>query len=402
MIEFDTLDTKASGPHIAIKVIGVGGAGGNMINNMAMNDYSNIEYIAVNTDSQALKTSKAHHKIQLGAKSTKGMGSGANPDLGRRAAEEDIDKVFDIIQDAQVVFLAAGMGGGTGSGSLPVIARALKDKNVLLIAVVTTPFAFEGKRRMRVAQEAIKQLKDSVDTLIMIPNQRLLDLADASVSMVKAFDMVNDVLWRLIKSVYDIIEKPGHINVDFADVRSIMKETGIAVMGTGSASGLQRASEAAMLAISSPLLENMSIAGASGVLLHVAGPSNMGIHEISTAASIVHEQVHEDASIILGSSIDDSLQDTMIVTVIATGFASQVRDNSELNIRATTMDRARAQSSVAAEQHVAGQHVETHSVGGQHAAHQSVEEHAVPQPINMDDLEVPTFMRRSVLNKMLE
>lgn len=375
MIEFDTHESKASGPHIAIKVIGVGGAGGNMINNMAMNDYSNIEYIAVNTDSQALRSSKADHRIQLGTKSTKGMGSGANPDLGRRAAEEDIDKLFEVIHDAQVVFLAAGMGGGTGSGSLPVIARALKDKNVLLIAVVTTPFAFEGKRRMRVAQEAIKQLKDSVDTLIIVPNQKLLDLADETVSMVKAFDMVNDVLWHLIKSVYDIVEKPGHINVDFADVRSIMKETGIAVMGTGSASGPLRASEAAQQAISSPLLENMSIAGASGVLLHVAGPSNMGIHEISKVASIVHEQVHEDASIILGSSIDDSLNDMMVVTVIATGF-NTARENTELGMRTMSTDRIRSHASLPIEQHGA-------------------EEHVSAQPVNIDDLEVPTFMRRN-------
>ena len=344
MIRFDTDELASLDQHISIKVIGVGGAGGNMINSMVDAHYNGIEFIAVTTDAQALKASKAQHKIQLGVKATKGLGSGANPEVGRRAAEEDMEKVLAAIQDAQVVFLAGGLGGGTGSGALPAIAQAFKDKNLLLIVVVTTPFSFEGKRRMKIAQEAMALLKNSADTLIIIPNQKLLDIVDSSVSMIKAFEMINDVLGQSVKSIADIIEKPGHINVDFADVRSIMKDKGMAVMGTGRASGEDRARQAALRAIASPLLENMSIAGASGILLNVTGPSSMGIHEIRTAAEIIHEQVQrEDANIIFGSVIDDSLQDEMVVTVVATGFLPEKpkEKEPEIHVKPTFLDRSR-------------------------------------------------------------
>lgn len=317
MIDFEI--EKAEVPTAKIKVIGIGGAGGNCINSM-INTIENIEFIAANTDAQALNLCKAHHKVQLGLKSTKGLGTGANPELGKRAAEEDLSKVMDFVEDADIVFLTAGMGGGTGSGAVPVIARALKEKNILSIAVVTKPFIFEGKRRARVAQEAIELLKKEVDTLLIIPNQKLLEVVDQSVSMIDAFAMINDILNQSVKGIADIIAKPGHINVDFADVRTIMKDMGLAVMGTGRATGPDRALDAAMQAISSPLLENMSIEGAKGVLLNISGGRNLGLHEIGVASAVIAEQADQDASIIVGSVIDDALKDEVIITVIATGF----------------------------------------------------------------------------------
>jgi len=320
MIEFDQDSLKKTESIASIKVVGVGGAGGNTINSMIDAEFSDISFIAANTDSQALDLSKANEKIQLGIKSTKGLGTGANPELGKRAAEEDLDKIVEQIKDADIVFLTGGMGGGTGSGALPVIAKALKELGILSIAVVTKPFLFEGKRRSTVAQNAIDEIKEIVDTLIVIPNQKLLDVADTKVSMIEAFLMINSVLVQSVKGVADIITKPGHINVDFADVRTIMKDMGRAVMGTGKAAGENRAITAAKEAISSPLLENMSIEGARGVLLNISGGPSLGLHEISQAASVIYDQADENANIILGSVIDDSLQEEVSVTVIATGF----------------------------------------------------------------------------------
>lgn len=322
MIEFDQLEQQPKNTAI-IKVIGVGGAGGNTVNSIIEAGHLGIECIVANTDAQALELSKAKTKVQIGIKSTKGLGAGTNPDIGKRAAEEDIDKLMEALGDADIVFLVAGMGGGTGSGAVPVIARALREKNILSIAVVTKPFVFEGKRRTAVANQAIEGLKKEVDTLIIIPNQKLLDVVDKKVSMIDAFSMINGVVGQSMRGISDIITRPGHINVDFADVRTIMKDRGLAVMGTGRASGNERAAEAAFQAISSPLLENMSIEGARGVLLNISGGASLGIHEISEAASIIYDQAHENANIILGSVIDESLGDEVVVTIIATGFDQQ-------------------------------------------------------------------------------
>jgi len=305
---------------VTIKVLGVGGAGGNTINSIMTSGCDDVECISVNTDAQALELSRANKKIQIGIKSTKGFGAGANPEMGKRSAEEDLDKVLEAVDNADIVFLTAGMGGGTGSGAVPIIAHALQERNILTIAVVTKPFTFEGKRRQKVAEEAISQLEATVDTLIIIPNQKLLDIVDQHVSMVDAFAMINQVLSQSVRSISDIITKPGHINVDFADVRTIMKNQGVAVMGTGRASGATRAHEAALRAISSPLLENMSITGAKGVLFNISGGSSLSLYEISQAASTVYEQAHEDANIIIGSAIDESLKDEVVVTIIVTGF----------------------------------------------------------------------------------
>ncbi len=323
MIDFEETVYEQGAPIASIKVIGVGGAGGNTVNSIIESGHQNIECIVANTDAQALDLSKAVQKMQIGVKSTKGLGAGTNPEVGKRAAEEDLDKVMTAVGDADIVFLAAGMGGGTGSGALPVIAHALREQGVLTIAIVTKPFIFEGKRRMQIAQDAIERLREEVDTLLVLPNQRLLDVVDKKVSMIDAFAMINEVLSQSVKSIVDIITKPGHMNVDFADVRTIMKDRGLAVMGTGRASGENRAMEAALNAISSPLLENMSIEGAHGVLLNITGGRNLGIHEISEAALVVYEQAAEDANIILGSVIDESLTDEVIVTIIATGFDKQ-------------------------------------------------------------------------------
>lgn len=323
MLEFSLDDRKQ--PIACIKVVGIGGAGGNTINSMVDAKFQDIEFIAANTDSQALDLSKADHKVQLGVKSAKGLGAGANPELGKKAAEEDLDKVMELVQDADIVFLTGGMGGGTASGALPVIARALREQGILTIAVVTKPFLFEGKRRAVVAEQAIEVLKQAVDTLLILPNQKLLEEVDQNMSMIDAFSLMNSVLNQSVKGIADIITKPGHINVDFADVRTIMKEMGLAVMGTGRAAGPDRAEEAALQAITSPLLENMSIEGARGVLLNISGGASLSLHEMSKAASIIYEQADENATIILGSVIDHSLTDEVIVTVIATGFDKPVR-----------------------------------------------------------------------------
>lgn len=322
MIEL--LDVQSEALSVAsIKVIGIGGAGGNTVNSIMSSEYAGIECIVANTDSQALSLSKAHKVIHIGVKSAKGLGAGANPDLGKRAAEEDLEKILDEIGNADIVFLTAGMGGGTGSGAVPVVARALRERGILCIAIVTRPFVFEGKRRSMIAEKAIEALRKEVDTLLVIPNQKLIDVVDKQVSMIDAFAMINDVLSKSVKGISDIITKPGHINVDFADVRTVMKDMGLAVMGTGIAVGADRAQQATLKAISSPLLENMSIKGARGVLLNITGGRNLGLHEISQAASIIYEQAHEDATIILGSVIDENMIDEVAVTIIATGFLPQ-------------------------------------------------------------------------------
>jgi cell division protein FtsZ len=304
----------------SIKVIGVGGGGGNTINSIIDSGYEGIEFVAANTDAQALNLSKASLCLQIGIKSTKGLGTGANPELGKRSAEEDMDKILEAVGDADIVFLTAGLGGGTGSGALPVIAHALREKGTLCIAVVTKPFLFEGKRRAKVAEGALEELKRQVDTLIVIPNQKLLSIVDKHVSMIDAFSMINDVLGQSVKGISDIITKPGHINVDFADVRAIMKDGGLAIMGTGKAGGERRAEEAALNAVSSPLLENMNIEGAHGLLLNITGGPSLGLHEISQAAEVIYDQAEEDANIIIGSVIDESMGEEVSVTVIATGF----------------------------------------------------------------------------------
>lgn len=347
MIDFEQEALQRQKSMVSIKVIGVGGAGGNAVNSIIESGCQGIGFVVANTDAQALEFSKAQHKIQIGVKSTKGLGAGANPEIGKRAAEEDLDKVMDAISGADIVFIVGGMGGGTGSGGLPVIARALREKGILSIAIVTRPFLFEGKRRSQVADAAIEKLKTDVDTLIIVPNQKLLEVVDHNVSMIDAFAMINEgVLSQSVRGLSDIITRPGHINVDYADIRAIMKDRGLAVMGTGKASGVGRARTAALQAISSPLLENMSVVGAHGVLCNITGGKDLGLHEISEAASVVYEQAHEDANIIIGSVIDDNLKDEVIVTIIATDFERSIVQQVQEELHPVHVEQVKQQEPV--------------------------------------------------------
>lgn len=320
MIEFES-EYNNGMPIAKIKVMGVGGGGCNIINDMIKaGGYEDIEFIAVNTDVQTLNLSLASTKIQIGSKISRGQGAGANPEKGRKAAEEDLSKIVAELADADIVFLTAGLGGGTGSGALPVIAHALKDLNILTIAVITKPFVFEGKRRMDSAMKSLELLRQSVDSTIVIPNQKLIQMVDAQVSLIHAFGKINTVLNQFVKSITDIIVKPGHINVDFADIKAIMKDQGYAVIGTAKASGPDRAIKAAQEALSLPLLENFDIKGARGVLLNITGSADLSLHELSEASSHIYDQAHEDANIIIGSVIDESMGDEIMVSIIATGF----------------------------------------------------------------------------------
>jgi cell division protein FtsZ len=318
------LDEVSNQAGVKLKVIGIGGAGSNAVNSMIESgQLTDVEFIVANTDAQALSQSPAPYKIQLGKKITKGLGAGSNPDIGRRAAEEDFDTILDTLSNTDILFLTAGLGGGTGSGAISVIAQAAKELGILTVGVVTKPFLFEGKRRQRHAEDALKTLKSAVDTLITVPNQRLIEISDPNISMLNAFALSNDILQQAIKGISDIITRAGHINVDFADVRTIMKDTGMAIMGTGRATGNDRARNAALRAISSPLLENASIAGAKGVLINITGNEDLGLQEINEAASMVYEMVNPDANIILGSVIDTTMGTEIAVTVIATGLEIQ-------------------------------------------------------------------------------
>jgi len=350
MIDFDKDIEARNDVNVSIKVVGIGGAGGNTVNSMIASELSHIDFIVANTDSQALYRSNALKKIQLGKKATKGLGSGANPDLGRRATEEDLEKIMEAIGDADIVFLAAGMGGGTGSGGIPVIAKALKERGILSVAVVTKPFSFEGRRRMAVAEEALEMLKKEVDTLIVVPNQKLLEVVDRSVSMIESFSMIDELLIHSVKSISDIITQPGHINVDFADLRSIMKGMGLAMMGAGCAQGPDRARVAAQQAVASHLIENMDIKKARGILLNITGGVSLTLHEINDAASVIYDESNDSAHIILGSVIDPSMGDKVIVSVIATGFetpAAYAKKATDFN---TTTASASMQMEMPAEQ----------------------------------------------------
>jgi len=303
-----------------IKVVGIGGGGGNAVNTMIFSGLPGVEFIAANTDSQALGVNFAPVKLQLGTQLTKGLGAGANPDIGRQAALDDSDAIREHLSGADMVFITAGMGGGTGTGGAPVVARVAKEQGALTVAVVTKPFQFEGKKRMRQAEEGMRELKDAVDTLIAIPNQRLLAVAARNTSLLDTFKKADDILLQAVRGISDLIAVHGLINLDFADVRTIMAEMGMAMMGAGSASGENRAVEAAQKAISSPLLEDISIHGARGVLINITGSHDLSLHEVNEAATLIQEEAHEDANIIFGAVIDEQMGDEIRITVIATGF----------------------------------------------------------------------------------
>lgn len=302
-----------------IKVIGAGGGGGNAVNRMIKAGLTGVDFWAMNTDAQVLKMSLAENKIQLGGKLTEGLGAGGDPSVGEKAAEETRDQIVQALDGANMVFVTAGMGGGTGTGSAPVIAKIAKELGALTIGVVTKPFSFEGKRRMNQAMQGLEKLKETVDALIVIPNDKLLEVVERRTTMKEAFQVVDEVLLRGVQGISDIITVPGLINVDFADIKAVMQSSGSALMGIGRGTGEGRAMEAAKLAINSPLLET-SINGASGIIMNVTGGSDMTLHEVTEAAQVIHDAVAEDAIVTFGSVIDDRIQGEIQITVIATGF----------------------------------------------------------------------------------
>jgi cell division protein FtsZ len=319
MFHFDeSIDQSAK-----IKVIGVGGSGGNAVNTMMSVGIAGVDFIVANTDAQALRMSKAQVKIQIGTQLTKGLGAGANPNVGRDAALEDRDKVHEALKGADMIFIAAGMGGGTGTGAAPIIAEVAREHGALTVGVVTKPFSREGRQRLAKGEDGIKELKKHVDSLIVIPNDRLLGLAGKSMSILDAFKPSDDVLRQAVQGISDLITQSGLINVDFADVKSIMSERGMAMMGIGLGTGENRAVDAAVKAISSPLLEDIDISGAKGVLVNISGSASMTMDEFDAASKVIHEKVHEDANIIVGLVIDETLGETIKVTAIATGFGDR-------------------------------------------------------------------------------
>ncbi|MEK6645622.1 MAG: cell division protein FtsZ [Candidatus Firestonebacteria bacterium] len=363
-----------------IKVVGIGGGGCNAVNRMIANKLSGVEFIAVNTDKQALKSSLAAHKIQVGSKLTKGLGSGSNPEVGRRSLEDDKEKIADVLQGADMVFVTAGMGGGTGTGGAPIIAEIAKQQNALVVAVVTKPFLFEGYKRMLHADQGIKELVSRVDTLIAIPNQKLLAIVDKQTPVRESFNIADNVLDNAVHGIADIITQPGLINVDFADVRTIMSEMGGALMGTGYGTGEGKAVKAAQQAISSPLLDEISIDGAHGVLFNITGGPDMTLHEVNEAASVIYERAHKEAHIIVGAVIDESLYDEVKITVIATGFnlKEEVKPKEDKLPDFLKLDRIlprREYTSIISS------------------------EREMPKIYGSDSLDIPTFLRRGEVPK---
>jgi len=320
---------ESNGFSAKLKVVGVGGGGCNAINTMVEAGLQGVEFIAINTDIQTLNMNKAATKIQIGSKLTRGLGAGANPEVGRQAALEDADQIAECLKGADMVFITCGLGGGTGTGASPVISDVSKELGALTVAVVTKPFPFEGKMRSLQAEDGLTQLKERVDTLITIPNQRLMSIGGKHMSIKDAFMKADEVLLYAVRSISDLIISSGHINVDFADVKTVMSERGMAIMGVGVGTGDRRAVEAAHKAISSPLLEDISIHGAKGVLINVTGNMDMTLHEVTEASTLIQEQAHEDARVIWGLVFDESMEDSVRITVIATGFGEEAIKTEE-------------------------------------------------------------------------
>jgi cell division protein FtsZ len=365
-----------------IKVFGVGGGGCNAVNRMIRAKVEGVEFIAANTDLQALKLSQAPLKLQLGSKLTKGLGAGANPEMGRKAALEDTDKILESLDGADMVFVTAGLGGGTGSGAAPVVANLASELGALTVAVVTKPFAFEGKRRMQQAEQALGELIGCVDTVIVIPNERLMETVEHGTSFFEAFRIADDILRQAVQGISDIITIPGIINRDFADVRTIMSGQGYAVMGTAVATGSNRAIDAANRAINSPLLEDNCIQGAQGILINVTGSSTLSLHEVHEASSIIQKAAHENANIIFGAVMDDAMKESVKITVIAAGFREVA--NKKTHARPSYLPKTWK-----AERPPEPEHPH-HDVVAQVARNVT----DVIQEVAADDLDVPTFLRR--------
>jgi cell division protein FtsZ len=377
-----------------IKVIGIGGGGGNAVNNMIESGLQGVTFIAANTDLQALSRSKASGKIQLGASMTKGLGAGASPDVGRNAALEDSNHLREALKDADMIFLTAGMGGGTGTGACPVVAEIAKDLGALTVAVVTKPFSFEGKRRMKQADQGIELLKDAVDTLITIPNDRLNALATKGATLLSMFRKADEVLYYAVKGISDLILVPGLINVDFADVKTIMSEMGVALMGTGVASGEERAMIAAQAAISSPLLDDISIEGARGILMNITAGPELTIDEVFAASSYIQENAHEDANIIWGTALDENVGDEIRITVIATGIQDKSATKKHPNLRPVTLESLTRQQMHELETPPAERHRRKKAVNDYVSHHLETDVDFMFDEVAEGALDQPTFLRK--------
>ena len=382
-MKFELVDSYNQ--NAVIKVIGVGGGGGNAVNHMVNSQIEGVDFICANTDAQALKTLHSRSVIQLGNALTKGLGAGANPDVGRQAALDDRDRILEVLDGADMVFITAGMGGGTGTGAAPVIAEIAREAGILTVAVVTKPFAFEGKKRRDLAEKGIDELSQFVDSLITIPNEKLLPVLGRDVSLMKAFAAANDVLLGAVQGIADLITRPGLINVDFADVRTIMSEMGIAMMGTGVGHGENRAREAAEAAIASPLLEDINLQGARGILVNITGGPDMAIGEFDEVGNVVREFASDDASVVIGTVIDPDLHDEIRVTVVATGLSGGARQASEPKLTLVQKNTGEIDY---------GEMTRRPAVARKHSQLEARPEAKKEREMDLEYLDIPAFLRR--------
>ncbi|SEM73357.1 cell division protein FtsZ [Halomonas caseinilytica] len=391
---FELVDSAPSSSAV-IKVIGVGGGGGNAVNHMVESSIEGVEFICANTDAQALKSVSAKTVLQLGSEITKGLGAGASPEVGRQAAMEDRERIAELLGGADMVFITAGMGGGTGTGGAPVVAQVAKELGILTVAVVTRPFPFEGPKRMRAAEEGMKELSEHVDSLITIPNEKLLSVLGKSASLLTAFSAANDVLLGAVQGIAELITSPGIINVDFADVRTVMSEMGMAMMGTGGATGENRAREAAEKAIRSPLLEDIDLHGARGILVNITAGPDLSIGEFNDVGATVQEFASQDATIVVGTSIDMEMSDELRVTVVAAGLDGQQRQTSTANREATRRSDAAAVRQQAAASRAHQNRTAAASKPEPQESPRSQPQSDSRKSQELDDyLDIPAFLRR--------
>ena len=377
-----------------IKVVGVGGGGGNALQHMVVNNVEGVEFICANTDAQALKNVSARTILQLGPNVTKGLGAGANPLIGREAAMEDRERIAEVLRGADMVFITAGMGGGTGTGAAPIVAEVAREMGILTVAVVTKPFPFEGRKRMQIAEEGIRELSEHVDSLITIPNEKLLTVLGKDASLLAAFSKANDVLLGAVQGIADLIMRPGMINVDFADVKTVMSEMGMAMMGTGHASGPNRAREAAEAAIRSPLLEDVNLMGARGILVNITAGPDLSLGEFSEVGSTVEEFASETATVVVGTVIDPELRDELRVTVVATGLGARMEKPVKVvdNTSAPAPAPRQAQESSAPNYRDLDRPTVMRNTGGQ--GNNAAAARLSQQPEDLDYLDIPAFLRR--------
>ncbi|MBI2786184.1 MAG: cell division protein FtsZ [Legionella longbeachae] len=392
---FELMEGQHHSNDAVIKVVGVGGGGGNAVQHMVTENIGGVEFICANTDAQALRASDAKIHIQLGDELTKGLGAGANPQIGREAAEEDRDHIREILSGADMVFITAGMGGGTGTGAAPVFAEIAKELGILTVAVVTKPFSFEGKQRAMAAEEGIRRLAEHVDSLITIPNNKLLSVLGKNISLLNAFKAANNVLLGAVKGISDLITRPGLINVDFADVRTVMSEMGMAMMGTGSAVGEQRARQAAEAAIASPLLEDVNFSGARGILVNITAGLDMSIGEFEEVGDVVKEFISDDATVVVGTVIDPEMTEEMRVTVIVTGLGDMrqrhQQSQPQQSHRARLLETTRSDGSLDYQQLDRPAVVRKQALSGASSSFARQSTDSVP---DVDYLDIPAFLRR--------